>query len=97
MIKDLGVNLSVPRYTDAAAAKGIAHRTGLGKVRHLETCQLWLQHKVSNGSIKVSKIPGQSNLADALTKHLEGSGIKDHLQRLNHKIMTTKHPLALKA
>ena len=42
VMKDLGLEARVRVKTDASAAYGIAHRLGLGKVRHLETCQLWL-------------------------------------------------------
>ena len=40
ILTDLGVSLPIQLHTDAAAAKGIAMRTGLGKARHLETSQL---------------------------------------------------------
>ena len=48
MLEDLGgesADMKVNIRTDASAAKGIAHREGLGKVRHLEVAQLWLQEK----------------------------------------------------
>ena len=34
---------SIDVNTDASAAKGIASRRGLGKIRHIELSQLWLQ------------------------------------------------------
>eukprot|EP00973_Karenia_brevis_P063752 8862914-Karenia_brevis.AAC.1 len=30
-------------YADASAALGIISRTGLGKVRHIDTAYLWIQ------------------------------------------------------
>ena len=39
MFGDLGVQVGIDLLTDASAAKGIAMRIGLGKVRHLETSQ----------------------------------------------------------
>ena len=59
MLKDLGVELKVRLRTDASAAKGIAARRGLGKIRHIEVHQLWLQEKVNNGSIEVMKVKGR--------------------------------------
>ena len=44
--------------TDASAAKGIATRVGLGKLRHVEVAQLWVQDKVRKGEIKMVKING---------------------------------------
>ncbi len=42
MARDLGVSIGVNVKTDASAAKGIASRKGLGKVRHIDVSQLWL-------------------------------------------------------
>ena len=67
MLADLGVELKVRLRTDASAAKGIATRRGLGKIRHIEVHQLWLQEKVTRGVIEVMKVKGEGNLADALT------------------------------
>ena len=61
MLGDLGVDLQIRIRTDASAAKGIATRRGLGKVRHIEVNQLWLQKKVSRGEIHVMKVKGEGN------------------------------------
>ena len=46
--EDMGVSLRVIVVkTDASAAKGIASRRGLGKVRHIDVSQLWLQDRVN--------------------------------------------------
>ncbi len=52
ILRDLGVELRIRVHTDASAAKGIASRRGLGKVRHIEVNQLWLQDKVGRGKLK---------------------------------------------
>ena len=39
---DLGVELHAKLYADSSAAIGICRRTGIGKVRHLATGQLWV-------------------------------------------------------
>ena len=57
-------------WTDSSAAIGIASRSGLGKLRHLETHTLWLQEKVRTGAIIVKKVHGEVNPADIFTKHL---------------------------
>jgi hypothetical protein len=46
MLHDLGVEVQIRLRTDASAAKGIASRRGLGKIRHIEVNQLWLQQKL---------------------------------------------------
>ena len=65
--------------TDSSAAKGMASRKGLGKVRHVEVNQLWVQEKVGSGEVELRKVDGQSNLADALTKYIDGESIMRHM------------------
>ena len=55
--------------TDSSACNGILHREGCGKVKHLETRQLWVQEHVANKSVDVQKIPRQLNASDCLTHH----------------------------
>ena len=61
--------------TDSTAAKGIASRRGLGKVRHIEVNQLWVQEKVANGDIELNNVGTGENLADSLTKHVDNENI----------------------
>ena len=70
LMMDLGLKLPVTAWTDSSAAIGIASRSGLGKLRHLETHTLWLQEKVRTGAIVVKKVRGEVNPADLFTKHL---------------------------
>ena len=70
LMADLDVKLPVRAWTDSSAALGIATRSGLGKIRHLETHTLWLQEKVRTGAIEVKKVRGEVNPADLFTKHL---------------------------
>ena len=48
-------------YVDASAAIGVAQRTGLGKIRHLDTGSLWLQRAVKRKQIGILKIEGTEN------------------------------------
>ena len=82
MSADLGEQFLVDVKTDASAAKGIAMRIGLGKIRHLETTQLWLQEKVANGIVTIEKIKGTENPADAMTKYLSGPSLAEHCNGL---------------
>eukprot|EP00973_Karenia_brevis_P061555 8559837-Karenia_brevis.AAC.1 len=56
--------------TDRSAAKSFVCRRGLGKIRHLEIRDLWLQKEVSDGKLVVEKVPGEENPADLVTKVL---------------------------
>jgi hypothetical protein len=67
---DFGLKTPVRVWTDSSAAIGISTRSGLGKLRHLETHTLWVQEKVRTGAIEVRKVRGDVNPADLFTKHL---------------------------
>lgn len=71
MAADLGRELRPRLHTDATAGKGIASRRGCGKVRHLETCTLWLQRYITEKKICINKVDGNSNIADLKTKHVD--------------------------
>ncbi len=95
MCFDLGLTMPGEVMTDASAAKGIANRIGLGKLRHLETSQLWLQSKVADGTIKITKVKGTENPADALTKCLSGSSLSEHCGMIDIKRANNKHHTAV--
>ena len=69
MIKDCGYNVYGEVLTDSSAANSIVHRRGCGKVKHLETRQLWAQEKVMSKRVGSRKIPRDQNHSDALTHH----------------------------
>ena len=77
--------------TDASAAKGIASRRGLGKVRHIEVNQLWVQDKVANGEIEIRKVDGKVNIADALTKHVGSEDIRVHMHHTSQTHAQGRH------
>lgn len=92
MCSDLGVTMNCEVKTNATAAKGIATRIGLGKVRHLETSQLWLQSKVAEGTVIITKVKGTENPADALTKYLTGPSLTSHCSMLDiYRTNTKQH------
>merc|ERR1711973_531261 len=61
VLRDLGCSVRICVMTDSSAAKGMASRKGLGKVRPVEVNQLWVQQKVGNGEIELRKVEGASN------------------------------------
>ena len=53
ILEDMGLTRNLRVKTDASAAQGISNRLGIGKVRHIETNQLWLQQKLREKDITV--------------------------------------------
>ena len=72
--------------TDSSAAKSFVSRRGLGKMRHLEIRDLWLQKEVREGKVEISKIPGEENPADLMTKILGIKDIESRLEGMNIKV-----------
>ena len=93
VFRDLGIKHEIVLYTDSSAAKGISSRRGLGKVRHIELNQLWLQDQVARGKISVRKIRGEDNISDSLTKHSNPERIKQTMNGTLQKIVHGRHDL----
>ena len=64
LFRDLGIEVEVHINTDSSTGKSIASRKGVGKVRHLDTRELWIQERVARGDLRLKKVPGEENLAD---------------------------------
>ena len=76
MLREFGVQLEITLKCDASAAVGTVKRKGLGKVRHIDVTQLWLQEKVAHGIIKIICVKSCENRSDALTKYLAAQDIE---------------------
>ena len=94
MLEDFGVKVTIRINTDASAAKGIANRRGLGKVRHIAVNQLWIQDRIAKGDLTIIKVNGKENLADILTKHVNSEDIRVHLFRAGQFIQAGRHEIA---
>ena len=83
---DLDQSIKIDLYTDASAAKAIATRRGLGKVRHMAVHLMWLQEKVANGELQILKVRGEANPADLLTKYLAQEIMHRHMRCIGYAI-----------
>ena len=69
LLSELGVAADIILHTDSSAAKALASRKGVGRLRHIETRWMWLQIEVAKGRIQLEKVRGDLNPADILTKY----------------------------
>ena len=76
--RDLGLEHSVNIYTDSSAAMGMVARKGMGRVRHIEVGELWIQDAVKAKLLTVNKVKGEDNPAGILTKHVEHVKTQQH-------------------
>ena len=82
MLLDLGAETNATIHADASAAIRIVRRTGLGKLRHLNVRDLWLQDQLKGDNMKLTKVAGTENPSDIVTKHFGATITKGHLERL---------------
>ncbi len=98
MLQDFQISKASIRYIEvkedsSSAAKGIASRRGLGKLKHVDVKELWIQGKVAGGDLKSTKVLGTVNLADALTKYCDQHVLSDHLEHTDQQIKSDRHEL----
>ena len=74
-------------FTDSAAAKSFVSKRGLGKMRHLELRDLWLQREVGEGKVIMKKVVGSKNPADIMTKFLSRTDLQAKLERLGLELV----------
>ena len=83
ILKDTGKWYKADIMADTSAALGIIGRTGLGKLRHIDTSYLWLQQESIKEKLKMNKVLGTQNPADMNTKGLSGDEIAKYTEMLS--------------
>ena len=71
LFRDLGVDEEAQINTDSSTGKSVASRRRAGKIRHLDTRELWIQERVAKGDIVIENVRGEDNVADGLTKRVD--------------------------
>ena len=87
LFKDLGQTPTGQVMGDASAALAIIARTGIGKIRHLDTNYLWVQEQSARGILKYGKVAGKENAGDLFTTPLTWEDISGHAARLNSEVV----------
>ena len=83
----LGIDLDLKFESDSSSAKSFANRKGLGKQRHVQTRFLWIQDMVAARVFKITKVHGEKNISDVLTKVTSGTLLKRHMQEMNFQFV----------
>ena len=85
----LGMPTQIRLRLDSSAAKAVAQRSGVGRIRHLEVRTLWLQAKVREKKIAVIKQAGETNIADIGTKALATARFEEMRSGLGRRSTTS--------
>ena len=81
----LGKEVQIVVSTDASACKGMLLRSGVGKLKHMSTKQLWAQGAIASFGISVQKIGRSINSADCFTHVLSYQELIDHCHRMGFR------------
>ena len=92
--KDLGTKLLLTVFTDSTAAKGIAQRRGLGKLRHMDVQFLWIQERLQAKEFRLMKVLGTKNPGDALTKFLDEATMMSRMSLMKVKFISGRSSVA---
>ena len=83
--EDIGISCSIVLKTDAAAALGVVSRRGIGKMRHINTQEIWMQYATRNQEIEVQKIDGDNHIADILTKNVQAVVLEKNMAAMRFR------------
>ena len=81
-LKDFGIDIEINMEIDAKATIGIVSRQGLGRLKHVEVHDLWIQEAIKRGRLKIQKIPRAINTADLLASPSKSEDIKKFMEEL---------------
>ena len=95
MHADMGREMAGRIWADASAALGVVARSGIGKIRHLDTSLLWVQESAAREKLSYRKVAGENNVADLLTKYLAQEVIMRHSKGIGMEFRTDRASVAL--
>ena len=85
-LKDFGIDIEIDLEIDAKATIGIVSRQGLGRLKHVEVHDLWIQEAIKRGRLKIKKIPRAINTADLLASPSKPEDIKKFMEELCFRV-----------
>lgn len=71
-------------FCDSSAARSLAKRQGVGKIRHMDAKHMWVQDYIARREVEVFKIDGKLNPSDLGTKILEAAVIWFLIDRISY-------------
>ena len=87
LLKEVGCQAKIILKCDASAAVGIVKRRGLGRIRHIDVTQLWLQEKVAEGVVEINKVNTKENVSDGLTKGVSGPEVSWLMSQVSQQLL----------
>ena len=85
--KDLGMSCGLNLHLDASATMYLVNRRGLGKAKHVDTQNLWIQEASKSGRFATRNVGTNVNPADMMTKPLAKSKIEQLMGIMGYEFM----------
>ena len=82
--KDLGISCRLNLHLDASATMCLVSRRGLGKARHVDVQNLWIQEACKTGQFATKKVGTNVNPADLMTKPLPRPKVEQHMSFMGY-------------
>ena len=85
--KDLEISCGLNLHSDASATMCLVNRGGLGKAKHVDMQNLWMQEASKYGRFVTKKVGTKVNPADLMTKPLAKPKIKQLMGIMGYEFM----------
>ena len=85
--KDLGMLCGLNLHLDASATMGLVNRRGLGKAKHVDMQNLWIQEASKSGRFVTKKVGTSVNPADLMTKPLPKPKIEQLMSLMGYEFV----------
>ena len=68
ILAELGEHSTLRVYSDSSSARAVTMRRGVGRLKHLDTREIWIQDELRAHRLEVRGVSSLENLADLFTK-----------------------------
>ena len=89
MAQDLGIAYGLNLYLDASATMCLVNSRGLGKAKHVDMQNLWIQEGSKAGRFVTKKVGTSVNLADLMTRPLPKPNIEQLMNIIGYESTRT--------
>ena len=89
LAKDLGISCGLNVHLDASATMCLVNRRGLGKAKHVDMQNLWIQEASNSGRFITKKVGTNVNPADLMTKLPARPKIVQLMSLMGYEFMRT--------
>ena len=87
LARDLGISCRLNLHLDASATMCLVNRRGLGKAKHVDMQNLWIQEASKSGRFATKKVDTSANPADLMTKPIPKARIEQLMSLMGYEFV----------